>query len=197
MTLVRGWLLLLAFNIDLAQKNLEEVPVQPDFDAHKVEGRWLTIQLATNHRHLVLPTDPLRLSLHSIRTRDSGDVDFVLFEKGDGVCTGINVTVHPTGLQGQYQRTFEGGSMHVHFVSTDYNSLILYVRFEDNEVVNLWALLARRLLEDPAWLGKYLVIVEKFHLQKAPVFNMAEHRLLRVWPSWGPKGRWQCNEVTA
>ncbi|MEJ1271829.1 lipocalin 3 [Cricetulus griseus] len=37
----------------------------------------------------------------------------------------------------------EGGSMHVHFVSTDYNNLILYVRFEDNEVVNLWALLGR------------------------------------------------------
>lgn len=39
--------------------------------------------------------------------------------------------------------TVEGGSMHVHFVSTDYNNLILYVRFEDNEVVNLWALLGR------------------------------------------------------
>lgn len=36
MTLVRGWLLFLAFDIDLAQKNLEEVPVQPDFDARKV-----------------------------------------------------------------------------------------------------------------------------------------------------------------
>lgn len=36
MTLVKGWLLLLSFNVDLAQKNLEEVPVQPDFDAHKV-----------------------------------------------------------------------------------------------------------------------------------------------------------------
>ncbi|MEJ1271828.1 lipocalin 11 [Cricetulus griseus] len=81
MTLARGWLLLLAFNIDLAQKTLREVPVQPDFEAHEVEGRWFTIQLATSHRDLVLPTDPLRLSLHSIRTRDSGDVDFVLFEK--------------------------------------------------------------------------------------------------------------------
>lgn len=29
-------MLFMAFNIDLAQKNLEEVPVQPDFDAHKV-----------------------------------------------------------------------------------------------------------------------------------------------------------------
>lgn len=47
----------------------------------QVEGRWLTIQLATSHRDLVLPTDPLRLSLYSIGTRDSGDVDFVLFEK--------------------------------------------------------------------------------------------------------------------
>lgn len=173
MTLVRVWLLFLAFNIDLAQKNLEEVPVQPDFDAHKVEGRWFTIQLATSHRDLVLPTDPLRLSLHSIQTRDSGDVDFVLFEKGEGLCTGINVTVHPAGLPGQYQGTFEGGSMHVHFVSTDYNNLILYVRFEDNEVTNLWALLAR-MLEDPTWLGKYLVFVEKFHLQKAPIFNIAD-----------------------
>lgn len=174
MTLVRGWLLFLAFNINLAQKNLEEVPVQPDFDSRKVEGRWLTIQLATSHRDLVLPTDPLRLSLHSIGTRDSGDVDFVLFEKGEGICTGLNVTVHPTGLPGQYQGTFEEGSMHVHFVSTDYNHLILYVRLEDNEVVNLWALLARRMLADPTWLGKYLVFVEKFHLQKAPIFNTAD-----------------------
>lgn len=39
--------------------------------------------------------------------------------------------------------TVEGGSMHVHFVSTDYSNLILYVRFEDNEVTNLWALLGR------------------------------------------------------
>lgn len=46
----------------------------------QAEGRWLTIQLATSLRHLVLPTDPLRLSLHSIWTRDSKDVDFVLFE---------------------------------------------------------------------------------------------------------------------
>lgn len=36
MTLMRAWLLFMAFNIDLAQKNLEEVPVQPEFDAHKV-----------------------------------------------------------------------------------------------------------------------------------------------------------------
>lgn len=36
MALVRVWVLVLAFNTDLAQKNLEEVPVQPDFDAHKV-----------------------------------------------------------------------------------------------------------------------------------------------------------------
>ncbi|KAK7795998.1 hypothetical protein U0070_007666 [Myodes glareolus] len=220
MTLVRAWLLFVAFNIDLAQENPEEVPVQPDFDAHKVEGRWFTIQLATSHRDLVLPTDPLRLSLYSIQTRDSGDVDFVLFEKGEGVCTGINVTVHPAGLPGQYQGTceyflgnpgamlkrevqlgvtdalhraqhleelpalgrlrnppsVEGGSMNVHFVSTDYNNLILYVRFEDSEVTNLWALLARRMLEDPTWLGKYLVFIEKFHLLKAPIFNIAGKR---------------------
>ncbi|XP_036039416.1 lipocalin-like [Onychomys torridus] len=173
MTLARGWLLFLAFNLNLAQKNLEEVPVQTDFDSRKVEGHWLTIQLATSHRDLILPTDPLRLSLHSIETRDSGDVDFVLFEKGEGICTGLNVTVHPTELPGQYQGTFEEGSMHVRFVSTDYNHLILYVRLEDNEVINLWALLARRMLEDPTWLAKYLVFVEKFHLQKAPIFNIA------------------------
>lgn len=129
------------------------------------------------------------------------------------MCTGLNVTVHPTGLPGQYQgtceyfvgnmgavlmrevqmgspdtlhraqhleerpalgrlstisvasrslwgggvlgtkgrgimcrtrfSTVEEGSMHVHFVSTDYNHLILYVRLEDNEVINLWALLGR------------------------------------------------------
>lgn len=47
----------------------------------QVEGRWFTIQLATTLRDLVLPTDPLRLSLHSIWTRDNGDVNFVLFEK--------------------------------------------------------------------------------------------------------------------
>lgn len=64
--------------------------------------------------------------------------------------------------------------MHVHFVSTDYNHLILYVRLEDNEVINLWALLARRMLADPTWLGKYLVFVERFHLQKAPIFNIAD-----------------------
>ncbi|XP_060246559.1 beta-lactoglobulin isoform X2 [Meriones unguiculatus] len=173
MALESGLLLMLVINISLAQKILEEVPVQPDFDAHKVEGRWLTIQLATSLRHLVLPTDPLRLSLHSIWTRDSGDVDFVLFEIGEGICAGLNVTVHPTGLQGQYQGTIEGGSMHVHFISTDYNNLILFVRFEDYEVINLWALLARRMDEDPTWLEKYLVFVDRFHLQKAPIFNTA------------------------
>jgi hypothetical protein len=36
MALVRVWVLVLAFNTDLAQKTLEEVPVQLDFDAHKV-----------------------------------------------------------------------------------------------------------------------------------------------------------------
>ena len=44
----------------------------------QVEGRWLTIQLAASHAHLVSPTDPLRLGLHSIWTRDE-DVEFVLF----------------------------------------------------------------------------------------------------------------------
>ncbi|KAF7487002.1 Hypothetical predicted protein [Marmota monax] len=63
--------------------------------------------------------------------------------------------------------------MHVCFVSSDYSNLILYVRFEDVEVTSLWALLARRMLEDPAWLGKYWEYVEKFRLQSAPVFNVA------------------------
>uniref|UniRef100_A0A1B0GSM6 Predicted gene 13539 n=1 Tax=Mus musculus TaxID=10090 RepID=A0A1B0GSM6_MOUSE len=174
MALVRVWVLVLAFNTDLAQKTLEEVPVQLDFDAHKVEGRWFTIQLASSLRDLVLTTDPLRLSLHSIWTRSSGDVDFVLYEKGEGLCTGFNVTIHPTELQGQYQGSFDESRLHIHFVSTDYDTLILHVRVQDNEVVNLWALLARRILEDPMWLGKYLGLVEKFQLQKSLVFNIAD-----------------------
>lgn len=48
---MRAWLLCVAFNIDLAQKNLEEVPVQPDFDAHKVSrvmaGSSLRVGLRT------------------------------------------------------------------------------------------------------------------------------------------------------
>lgn len=44
----------------------------------QVEGRWLTIRLAASHAHLVSPADPLRLALHSIRTRDE-DLQFVLF----------------------------------------------------------------------------------------------------------------------
>lgn len=35
---------------------------------------------------------------------------------------------------------------------------------------------ARRMLEDPMWLGKYLGFVEKFYLQKALVFNIAGKR---------------------
>ncbi|XP_021117324.1 uncharacterized protein LOC101715913 isoform X3 [Heterocephalus glaber] len=104
MTLEGGLLLLLALGLGLAgaQKALDEVPVQPGFDPQKVEGRWFTVQLASSHAHLVSPEDPLKLSLHSIRTRDGGDVEFMLFWKGEGACEGINVTVHPTGLQGQY-----------------------------------------------------------------------------------------------
>lgn len=37
----------------------------------------------------------------------------------------------------------DGGRLHVHFVSTDYDTLILYVRVQDNEDVNLWALLGK------------------------------------------------------
>ncbi|XP_032018606.1 beta-lactoglobulin [Hylobates moloch] len=174
MALEKGPLLLLALGLGLAgaQKALEEVPVQPGFDAQKVEGRWLTLQLAASRANLVSPADPVRLALHSIRTRGSGDVDFVLFWKGVGVCKETNITVHPTQLPGQYQGSFEGGSMHVRFVGTDCSNLILYVRFEDDEITNLWVLLARRMLEDPKWLRRYLEYVEKFHLQKAPVFNI-------------------------
>ncbi|KAL0606595.1 Lipocalin [Plecturocebus cupreus] len=178
MALETALLLLLALGLGLAgaQKALEEVPLQRGFDAHKVEGRWLTLQLAASRADLVSLGDPLRLALHSIRTSDRGDVDFVLFWKGQGVCQEKSITVHPTQLQGQYQGSFEGSSMDVRFVSTDYSNLILYVRFEDDEVTSLWVLLARRMLEDPAWLGRYLEYVEKFHLQKAPVFNIdGEH----------------------
>ncbi|XP_047379597.1 beta-lactoglobulin isoform X2 [Sciurus carolinensis] len=168
-------LLLLALSLGLAsaQETLEEVPVQPGFDAQKVEGRWLTMQLATSHKDLVLPTDPLRLALHSIQTREGGDMELVLFWIGEGVCRGMNVTIHPAGRPGQYQGSSVGGSMHICFVSTDYSNLILYVRLEDVEVTSLWALLARTMLEDPMWLGRYLEYVEKFHLQKVLVFNVA------------------------
>lgn len=44
----------------------------------QVEGRWLTVRLAASRAHLVSPDDPLRLGLHSLRTRD-GDMEFVLF----------------------------------------------------------------------------------------------------------------------
>ncbi|XP_062938639.1 beta-lactoglobulin [Cynocephalus volans] len=174
MALGRGLLLLLALGQGLArtQKTLEEVPVQPGFDAQKVEGRWLVIRLAASRADLVSPADPLRLSLHSIWTRHGGDMELVLFWKGQGVCEGVNVTIHPTGLQGQYRGSFEGGSMHVCFVSTDYSNLILYVRFEDDAITSLCALLARRMFEDPQWLRKYLDYVERFHLQNAPVFNI-------------------------
>nr|XP_025715966.1 lipocalin [Callorhinus ursinus] len=175
MVLQRGPLLLLTLSLGLAsaQKTLDEVPVQPGFNAHKVEGRWLTTQLAASRAHLVSPADPLRLGLHSIWTRDE-DVEFVFFWTGEGVCKGVNITVHPTGLQGQFQGSLErGASMLVRFVSTDYSHLILYVRLEDaGETTSLWALLARRMLGDPTWLGKYLGYVARFQLQKAPVFNL-------------------------
>ncbi|XP_036983717.2 beta-lactoglobulin [Artibeus jamaicensis] len=171
-----GTLLLVTLSLGLAstQQTLEEVPVQPDFEARKVEGRWLTARLAASHTRLVSPEDPLRLALHSIGTRDQ-DLEFVLFWMGGGVCKGVNITVHPTGLQGQYHGAFErGGSILVRFVGTDYSSLILYVRFQDGggEVTSLWALLARRVPGDPKWLGKYLEYVRKFQLQEAPVFNL-------------------------
>uniref|UniRef100_M3YKP6 Lipocalin/cytosolic fatty-acid binding domain-containing protein n=1 Tax=Mustela putorius furo TaxID=9669 RepID=M3YKP6_MUSPF len=139
----------------------------------QVEGRWLTVQLAASRAHLVSPDDPLRLGLHSIWTRGE-DVEFVLFWTGEGVCQGVNITVHPTGLQGRYQGSLVGGtSMHVCFVSADYSSLILYIRLEDaGEVTSLWALLARRTRGDPKWRQKFLEYADRFHLQKAPVFNL-------------------------
>ncbi|XP_004757034.1 beta-lactoglobulin [Mustela putorius furo] len=171
----RGPLLLLALSLGLAgaQKTLDDVPVQPGFNAHEVEGRWLTVQLAASRAHLVSPDDPLRLGLHSIWTRGE-DVEFVLFWTGEGVCQGVNITVHPTGLQGRYQGSLVGGtSMHVCFVSADYSSLILYIRLEDaGEVTSLWALLARRTRGDPKWRQKFLEYADRFHLQKAPVFNL-------------------------
>nr|XP_031305432.1 uncharacterized protein LOC116152564 isoform X2 [Camelus dromedarius] len=68
----------------------------------QVEWRWLTVQLAASHSPLAAPDDPLRLALHSIWSRGE-DVELVLFWTGEGVCQGLNVTVHPTGLLGQYQ----------------------------------------------------------------------------------------------
>lgn len=44
----------------------------------QVEGRWLTVQLAASRADLVSPDDPLRLALHSIRSRDA-DLELVLF----------------------------------------------------------------------------------------------------------------------
>uniref|UniRef100_A0A8C5Y6S2 Lipocalin/cytosolic fatty-acid binding domain-containing protein n=1 Tax=Microcebus murinus TaxID=30608 RepID=A0A8C5Y6S2_MICMU len=174
MALDRAALLLLVLGLGLAgaQKTLEEVPLQPGFEARRVEGRWFTLRLAASHGDLVSPTDPLRLALHSIHVEDNGDVAFLLLWRGAGVCGGENVTVHPTELQGQYRGSFEGGRLRVRFVGTDYSSLILHVRFEDEDVTSLWVLLARGKLEDPQWLGKYLGFVGKFHLQEAPVFNV-------------------------
>ncbi|XP_058380676.1 beta-lactoglobulin [Diceros bicornis minor] len=232
MALERGPLLLLTLSLGLAsaQKTLEELPVQPGFDAQKVQGRWLTIQLAASHAHLVSPADPLRLALHSIWTWD-GDLQFVLFwtnkkppipgshplappatsrhpvglpsslrlgdpaEPGElrslcghqgreGVCRGVNVTVHLAGPQGQYQGSCEGASPHTRpLVSTNCSSLILYVRFQDGgETTSLWALLARRMLRDPEGLEKYLEDVAEFQLQKAPVFNLDGKRCPQPFP---------------
>ncbi|XP_026907587.1 beta-lactoglobulin isoform X3 [Acinonyx jubatus] len=173
----RGPLLLLALSLGLAcaQQTLEEVPVQPGFNAQKVEGRWLTIQLASSRAHLVSPADPLRLGLRSIWTRDE-DVTFVLFWTGEGVCQGVNVTVHPTGLQGQFQGSWEGGnSMHVCFVGTDYSNLVLYVRLEDaGEVTSLWALLGRW------WLSPTPGVC------RAPCLLPAAPWPLRAAPLWAP-----------
>ncbi|XP_060055382.1 beta-lactoglobulin isoform X2 [Erinaceus europaeus] len=140
MVLWRGLLLLLALGLGLvgAQKTLEEVPVQLDFDAQKVEGRWLTMQLAASQAGLISPGDPLKLALHSIWTRGR-NLEFILFWIGEGVCSKVNLTLQPTQIQGQYQGP------------------------------------ARRMQEDPRWLKEYLGYVQKFQLQKAPVFNLDAH----------------------
>ncbi|XP_006863868.1 PREDICTED: beta-lactoglobulin-like [Chrysochloris asiatica] len=166
-------LLVLGLGLASTQKTLQEVPLQRDLDAQKVEGRWLTLQLAATNPGLVSPDDPLRLFLHSIWTTGQGDLEFVFFWMGVGVCHGLNVTVHPTGLQGQYQGAFDSsGSVLVRFVGTDYRSMILYIRVEqDTETNGLWALLARSMSEDPKWLGRYLQYVRQFHLEEAPAFN--------------------------
>ncbi|XP_077004884.1 beta-lactoglobulin isoform X2 [Tamandua tetradactyla] len=167
-------LLALALGLVRAQRTLEEVPLQRDFDAQKVAGRWLTIGLSTSNADLFSPDDPVHLSLHSIWPRDTGEVDFTLFWVGEGLCEGLNFTVQPTALQGQYQGSLPGGgSALVRVVGTDYSSLILYARVEEGAAVrSLWALLARRMFQDPQWLGRYLGYVRKFHLKKAPVFNV-------------------------
>ncbi|XP_058157369.1 beta-lactoglobulin [Dasypus novemcinctus] len=175
MPLQRGRLLLLALGLGLAgaQRTLEEVPLQRGFDARKVEGRWLTLRLASSSADLVSPDDPLRLSLHSIRRRDSGDMDFVLFWMGEGVCEGLNVTLRPTALPGQYRGSWSGGgSAVVRFVRADERSLILYARGGGGEARSLWALLARTRRRDPQGLGRYLELVRRFHLQEAPAFSL-------------------------
>ncbi|XP_042638925.1 beta-lactoglobulin [Orycteropus afer afer] len=174
MALERQLLVTLGLGLSSSQKTLEEVPMQQDFDAQRVEGRWLTLQLASTDPDLVSPDDPLRVSLHSIWTSADGDLGFLLFWRGEGVCHGLNVTVHPTELQGQYQGTFEAGdSVLVRVVGTDYQSLILYVQVkQDTKTTRLWALLARTMSEDHKWLGQYLEYVKQFHLEGAPVFNV-------------------------
>ncbi|CAK6433397.1 unnamed protein product [Pipistrellus nathusii] len=162
-----------------AQRTLEEVPVQPGFDTQKVTGRWLTLRLASSRARLVSPSDPLRLALHSIATRGR-DLEFLLFWTGQQLCRGVRVTVHPTGLPGQYHGAIEGGArVRVRFVSTDHRSLLLCVRVEEGgpggdagEVTSLWALLARRLPGDPQLLRRFLGYVRQFQLQEAPVFNL-------------------------
>ncbi|XP_075414955.1 beta-lactoglobulin [Tenrec ecaudatus] len=175
MALTRWPLLLLTLGLGLAgaQETLEEVPLQQDFDVQKAEGHWITLQLAATHPGLVSPDDPLRLSLHSIRATDQGDLDFLLFWMGQGVCQGLDVIVHPTRLRGQYQGTFEAvGRVLVRVVGTNYESLLLHVRVEQDAETNaLWALLARTAPGDPEWLGRFQAYVQQFHLEKVPIFN--------------------------
>ncbi|XP_077012919.1 uncharacterized protein LOC143680272 [Tamandua tetradactyla] len=95
--------LVLSLGLPGPLRMLEEVLLQRNFDAQKVEGHWLTIRLATSDAELFSLNDPVRLSVHSIWTRDSGAVDFMLFWGGEGLWEELNFTVHPMALQDQYQ----------------------------------------------------------------------------------------------
>lgn len=51
-------------------------------------------------------------------------------------------------------------------------------------------ILARQMFKDPTWLGKYWEYVEKFHLQRAPVFNMDGKCCLPALPRAGQEKGW-------
>ncbi|KAF5914176.1 hypothetical protein HPG69_015622, partial [Diceros bicornis minor] len=187
MALERGPLLLLTLSLGLAsaQKTLEELPVQPGFDAQKVQGRWLTIQLAASHAHLVSPADPLRLALHSIWTWD-GDLQFVLFWTRRGVQRGKRH--RPSGWAPRpVPRLLEAAaytSARQHQLQQPHPLRPLPGRRRDHQPVGTAGNLtpARRMLRDPEGLEKYLEDVAEFQLQKAPVFNLDGKRCPQPFP---------------